>query len=565
MLNVRVLVGRSESALMRDGTIDPYIFKTVIRRRMSLKRIAPERLGPDTQSDAKRRRSSFVEKKDASVGPDGASSSLDDPEERRMAAVTAGLSPSQRIVFDRVQTGVSLFFTGEAGTGKSFLLEAIVRSARMMNDGERIFVTASTGVSACAIGGTTLHSFAGVGLGEDPVEVLIAKLTNATIGGRHVPHLCKAAARWRTARLLVIDECSMIDPGFFGKLDLIARALRRSPNVPFGGMQVVMAGDFFQLPPVASRMRVSIGGGSPTAVAAHRPSEPTMIFETDAWRTLIGDEVHVLKEAHRQTDDAPFLSLLRGLRYGCLTDSDTALMAERMKASIDAKSVGGSGIPKDTIKLYPTRKEAEDVNEYELTSLPGEERVFDAKDSGDAFCISANRDSWMAPQRVVLKEGALVMFIKNIDVERGVCNGTSGCVVDFATPMGLPRVRISDGTLVTATRQTWEIRQGDWLMASRTQIPLVLAYAITIHKSQGMTLKRVEASVGRLFEKSQLYVALSRCSSSDGLYITGKIPDRSMLEPHPLVSAWWSKIVDGGAPPPLHFDEAIGDDPKRHV
>ena len=125
-----------------------------------------------------------------------------------MAAVTDGLSPSQRIVFDRVQTGVSLFFTGEAGTGKSFLLEAIVRSARMMNDGERIFVTASTGVSACAIGGTTLHSFAGVGLGEDPVEVLIAKLTNATIGGRHVPHLCKAAARWRTARLLVIDSAA---------------------------------------------------------------------------------------------------------------------------------------------------------------------------------------------------------------------------------------------------------------------------------------------------------------------------------------------------------------------
>lgn len=429
----------------------------------------------------------------------------DDPEEKRRMIIKAErlksmLSASQMTVFDRICAGESLFFTGEAGTGKSFLLEAVVASMSVSGD---VYVTASTGVAACAIGGTTLHSFAGVGLAEESVDTLVQKLTDGK-----TPHLRKAASRWRSARLLIVDECSMIDAPFFSKLDEIARRLRRNRDVPFGGLQVVLTGDFFQLPPV---------------------SDAGMVFETESWKHLVGDKVYELTEAHRQRDER-FLRMLRGLRQGCMSENDLQLMASRARLA--------SEVPGDATMLYPTRKEADTVNEYKLSTLPGEEHIYDASDKGNC-----NADHWVAPARLVLKIGALVMFVKNVDLDAGVCNGSMGRVVDFAQTQGLPIVELfgaKSATPLTVCKQTWEMKQGDDVVASRAQIPLILAWAITIHKSQGTTLSKVVVSTSKMFEKSQLYVALSRCSTLEGLFIVGGIPQDRLMRPHPKVSSWWA-------------------------
>jgi ATP-dependent DNA helicase PIF1 len=463
------------------------------------------------------------------VPPDTADTAIDAPretptkkeeeEEEDPRLLVDRLSPSQRVVFDRSQNGESLFFTGEAGTGKSFLLNAIVKIARL-TDEENVFVTASTGISACGIGGTTLHSFAGVGLGEEPQDELIRKLlkpkSNAAI---------KAAERWRNANMLIIDECSMLDPKYFVKLDNIGRHLRRVFDRPFGGIQIIMTGDFFQLPPVDKMAYKRLA------------TDPVMIFDTDTWKQLIHGKIYILMEAHRQRDER-FLSLLRNLRHGTMSVNDMSCIVERMKMTKTP-----NGIPPHAVKLYPTRREVDFVNEHNLAILQGEEHVFTATDVGDQHTLDMNKDFWRVPQKLVFKTGALVMFVQNIDVKNGVCNGATGYIEGFTPIFGTPIVRLTRGNHRTdALYANWEIKQGNTVMAKRTQIPLILAYAITIHKSQGMTLDTVEVGMDRIFEKSQMYVALSRCTTMDGLFLLGKIPNMKMLEPHPAVVKWWSTL-----------------------
>lgn len=400
-------------------------------------------------------------------------------------------------------------------------------------------MTASTGVAACAIGGTTLHSFAGVGLAEEGVYDLAKKLMD----GR-TAHLRKAAKRWREVELLVIDECSMLDPTFFEKLDVIARALR-AQKAPFGGIQVVLTGDFFQLPPIVKSRRPS---SAATKQAVLAPL-PTMIFETQAWKSLIGDRVYILNQPHRQCDEQ-FLTLLRNLRNGALTREDMAIIVGRMRAS--------GTVPEDAVKLYPTRKEVETVNEYKLSLLSGDERVYEAIDKGQPYALESNKEHWMvffflffltnfsygqAPQRLVLKVGAQVMFIKNIDIDGGVVNGTVGKVVGFGGLHDTPTVQTSTGRTVQTAKSLWEIKQGDDVIASREQIPLMLAYAITVHKSQGMSLAKVQINMTHIFEKAQLYVAMSRCTSLEGLFLVGSFPSRELLIPNPVVVSWWGRIL----------------------
>jgi ATP-dependent DNA helicase PIF1 len=435
------------------------------------------------------------------------------------------LSPSQRVVFDKSLSGESLFFTGEAGTGKSFLLDAIVKNARLV-DAENVFVTASTGISACAIGGTTLHSFAGVGLGEDPQDELIRRLMRPK-----TPAAMNAAKRWKSAVMLIIDECSMLDPRFFVKLDNIGRQLRRIPNRPFGGIQIIMTGDFFQLPPVNKDPHKRLA------------TDPVMIFDTESWKQLIQGKIHLLREAHRQRDDR-FLSLLRNLRHGTMSVDDMSCIVERMKA---AKIP--NGIPPHAVKLYPTRKEVDFVNEHNLAALQGDEHVFTAVDVGDPYVLEVNRDHWRVPDKLIFKTGALVMFIQNIDINNGVCNGATGHIESFTPSTGIPVVRlIRGGMRFPASPANWEIKQGNTVLAKRTQIPLILAYAITIHKSQGMTLDTVEIGMDRIFEKSQMYVALSRCTTMDGLFLFGKMPNMKMMEPHPAVVKWWLTVAPQDPP-----------------
>ena len=418
------------------------------------------------------------------------------------------LSPSQRKVFDAAMSGKSLFFTGEAGTGKSYLLEVIVSHMRASGE-SNIYVTASTGVAACNIGGTTLHSFAGIGISDQSAEVICDKLLRSKTAYNK-----KVVARWRTAAVLFVDECSMLDPHFFERLNMIAKILRKSDE-PFGGIQVILCGDFFQLPPVQKN---------------HDGAE--MLFQSDSWDEVIGENLYVLTEAHRQRDER-FLLLLRNLRMGCLTKEDKDILAKRTCNPLQT--------PKEAVRLYATRKEVETVNESNLRILTGEAHCYEAHDKGEV----SNKDMWMAPEELNLKLGARVMVIKNLNVEAGICNGAVGTVVSFTEgKSGYPVVRLENsGVIFTAVRQTWEIKQGDQVVASRSQVPLILAYAITIHKSQGMTLTRATVNVTNIFERNQLYVGLSRCTTLDGLFIVGFMPSERMFTPHPAVLAWWRTCV----------------------
>ena len=448
------------------------------------------------------------------------------PFKRAKELANVALTESQKEVLRLAREGRSFFFSGAAGSGKSFILKIIAEDLKNTYGESNVYVTASTGIAASAIGGTTLHSFAGLGLATESAEELTDKLLHTS-----KPHVTKTRKRWQKANVLIIDECSMIDSDFFTKLDHVARHVRSAAartdagiinckTKPFGGMQVIMCGDFFQLPPVDKTGKV----------------DKPMLFETPVWRALIGTNIVVLKEIIRQKDPR-LIKLLTDLRYGKLSKDSLDLLEQRRDASADFSSM-----PKDTVRLFPTRAEAESVNRLNLQNLdPSSEHVYHAVDRGDQFQIEKLKDQWSAPKELVVRKGATVMFIFNVSIEKGVVNGTTGKVIGFFGPEQHPVVEHSAGVEV-ATPQLWEVKLGKEVVASRQQVPLILAYAITTHKSQGMSIKNVEVNTDRIFEHGQTYVAFSRATSLEGLFVNGKMPRQELLNPDPRVINWWALI-----------------------
>lgn len=427
------------------------------------------------------------------------------------------LSESQRRVVEAAMTGESFFFTGAAGTGKSYVLKYLPKILSRRVPESQIYMTASTGIAACAVGGTTLHSFAGVGLGDSPAMELLEKLR----GGR-APSAKSACARWTTASVLIIEECSMVPPDLFEKLNLIAQNLRGTMDKPFGGLQVILCGDFFQLPPVNKDKK---------------PGQADFLFETNAWKRLIGDRVYMLGEIFRQKEPE-FLNMLDDFRRGVIGEQAMATFQERRRVT-DMMAA----LPEDTVKLFSTRKEADAVNSFNLSKLAGEAKSFVAVDKGEPYTVQKLADHWMAPQTLVLKEGAAVMFVYNVSLLTGVVNGMTGRVTGFSVGDGYPVVRCSNGAEMIAAPVKWEIKSSNVVVASRTQVPLILSYAITTHKSQGMSIRHVEVNTAKIFEYGQCYVALSRGMSLDGLFIRGPLPPQELISPHPKVLQWWGSVL----------------------
>jgi ATP-dependent DNA helicase PIF1 len=275
-----------------------------------------------------------------------------------------------------------------------------------------------------------------------------------------------------------------------------------------------MTGDFFQLPPVKAAK---------------------MLFESQTWNTLIKDNVYVLDECFRQNNEGRFLELLRDLRYGRITRSKLEeILGDRL----------GMESPVDTIRIFALRKEAEEVNNARLAELPGLQMTYKARDVGkQPEVVNKMKDNWMAPTVLNLKVGAHVMLISNFS-NMGLVNGSTGKVIgynDQKQPVVLMRDMEGDMTEFAVPRMKWEVKQGKIVVATREQFPLILGWAITIHKSQGMTLDKVEICMNRIFEKSQLYVALSRCRSIEGIYLNGRFPDAYLLKPNAKVLKWWNE------------------------
>ncbi|PIA99844.1 ATP-dependent DNA helicase PIF1 [Cercospora beticola] len=466
------------------------------------------------------------------------------------------LSDEQQHVLELViEKKKSVFFTGSAGTGKSVLMREIIASLRRkyQREPDRIAVTASTGLAACNVGGVTLHSFAGIGLGKEEVPELVRKIKKNQ----------KAKHRWMRTKVLVLDEVSMVDGELFDKLESIARQIRNNAR-PFGGIQLVITGDFFQLPPVPEGGRVA-----------------KFAFDASTWPTTIEHTIG-LHHVFRQKDPV-FAGMLNEMREGRLTQSSIEAF-KRLSRPLNYEDT------LEATELFPTRQEVDKANNQRLAQLQGDLFQFPARDGG-SIQDKTQRDrllaNCLAPEAITLKKGAQVMLIKNID--ETLVNGSLGRVIGFmderqfdsynnneaaflqspggtvqsnagdSAPMDvrqmmqgvttsrkwpLVRFAIADGTWrdLLCEPETWKIElpNGE-VQASRAQIPLILAWALSIHKAQGQTLDRVKVDLGRVFEKGQAYVALSRATKMDGLCVLRF--DARKVQAHDKVRAFYSKLA----------------------
>jgi ATP-dependent DNA helicase PIF1 len=456
------------------------------------------------------------------------------------------LSEEQKAVLDLVtEEKKSAFFTGSAGTGKSVLMREIIKALRKkyQREPDRVAVTASTGLAACNIGGVTLHSFAGIGLGKENAEDLIKKIKKNA----------KAKNRWLRTKVLIVDEISMVDGQLFDKLEKIARGIRNNGR-PFGGIQLIVTGDFFQLPPVPDYGR-----------------ESTFAFDAATWPTVMEHTI-CLTQVFRQKDPV-FANMLNEMRVGRLS-SESIQVFNSLSRKLDFED------DIEATELFPTRNEVDNSNRVRMQQLGGASYTFHAVDGG-TMTDTVQRDKFlancMAPQTITLKKGAQVMLIKNLD--EGLVNGSIGKVIAFMdqrtydhyledetlyqpvesagldnqqaqkarekiksfankdnpanTSQLWPLVNfpLQDGSSrqLLLVQETWktELPNGE-VQASRKQVPLILAWALSIHKAQGQTLDRVRVDLGKVFEKGQAYVALSRATSREGLQIMRFDPRKVM-------------------------------------
>ena len=418
------------------------------------------------------------------------------------------LSKEQQIAFDKYIQGHNIFITGPGGSGKSALI-------RLINDDaykkfKNIHVTALTGCAAVLLNckAKTLHSWAGIGLGNGTLEQLVTKIKKNKF----------TKALWRNTDILVVDEVSMLSLKLFNVLNAIGKAVRNNPK-PFGGIQLVFSGDFFQLPPVGDYLE---------------PDTQQFCFESEDWNHVFNPYCQIqLVKIFRQTDET-YSSILNQIREGKIKRKSNDLLLQYVGRPFDAKLVA------EPTKLYPTRNKVENINNSKMIGLEGDEKEYKIKYLKDLEMTKSERDlridftdkdiqmeleflanNLICEKEMKLKVGAQVMSIVNIQSERGldVCNGSQGIITGFCTVTGLPRVKYNNGVEMVMTRNNWQSDKIPGIGVS--QVPLILAWALTIHKSQGATLDTAEIDVGSgIFECGQTYVALSRVKSMDGLYLT---------------------------------------------
>lgn len=393
-----------------------------------------------------------------------------------------------------LKTGLNVFLTGEPGSGKTHTVRRYV--AWLRERGVEPSVTASTGIAATHLGGQTLHAWSGIGvkrsLSDHDIELIASRE--------------KAARRILEAKVLIVDEISMLDAQTLESADRVLRTIRRKPlqpEEPFGGLQVVFVGDFFQLPPVS------------------REDKSRFAFESAAWKET-NPVVCYLSEQHRQ-EDAAFLDLLSAMRRGSVGPSHRALLSSRIRAAEGATLA---------TRLYTHNDRADRINAESLARLPGAARVFRMESRGPKALVESLKAQCLSPEALGLKEGAAVMFTRN-NFDEGYVNGTLGTVEEF-TKLGEPVVRTRDGARITVAPAEWAIQDGGRILARISQLPLRLAWAITVHKSQGMSLDAASMDLSAAFEFGQGYVALSRVRSLSGLFLEG-FGERA-LEVHPEVA-----------------------------
>lgn len=393
----------------------------------------------------------------------------------------------QERALDILKTGANVFLTGEPGSGKTHVINQYI--AWLEAAGLNVAVTASTGIAATHIGGMTIHSWSGIGIKDS----LSPKDLDA-ISSRE-----KIVKRAKNAHALVIDEISMLDGKVLDMVDQVLRTVRQSSE-PFGGVQVVLVGDFFQLPPVTRQ-------GDMMRYA----------FESNAWLKL-KPLVCYITEQYRQ-DDEMLLGLLNSIRKNQIEDDHYTLLQEQ-------KEIAYENI--EPTRLYTHNADVDTVNSQKLSELPGSGRTYRMQGMGRKPLIEGLVKNCLSPEQLILKEDAMVMCTKN-NFEAGYVNGTLARVVSFEE--GLPVIETADGMRITVKPTTWEVVEEKKVLASIEQLPLRLAWAITVHKSQGMSLDAAEIDLSKAFVYGQGYVALSRVRTLDGLKVLGMHPNALQVDP----------------------------------
>ncbi|MAQ77232.1 helicase [Candidatus Campbellbacteria bacterium] len=387
---------------------------------------------------------------------------------------------TQESALNVMKTGKNIFLTGAPGAGKTYVLNQYIDWLKEY--GIEVAVTAPTGIAASHIGGTTIQSFFGTGIKESLSPWDIESLSEKKY----------LWDRMKQLQVLVIDEVSMLSPGLFESIDQILKTFKFN-HEPFGGVQVILVGDFFQLPPISKN-----------------ESEKRFVFQSPIWDHL-DIQTCYLNTSYRQ-DDEILLNILNEIRVGNVSEDSMNHFRSRYNKAIE-------GIDSIT-KLYTHNANVDDINARELAAIDGPPHSYEASTTGQKKWVEKIFNNSLLIPKLELKKGALVFFVKN-NYEAGYINGTLGTVIDFDT-FDTPIVETKEGKRIKAERLEWTYSDNDGkAMATVKQIPLRLAWAITIHKSQGMTLDAAEIDLSQAFEEGQGYVALSRIASLDGLRLMG--------------------------------------------
>ena len=447
-------------------------------------------------------------------------------------------SSDQQYAYNQFIKGKNLFITGPGGAGKTYLVKSMVNYL----DERKIpyAICAMTGCAATLMGSgaCTLHSWSGIKLANGPSPNIKQKVMRNKF----------SVANWKKVKVLFVDEVSMMSKKIFDILEWLGRNIRHNALLPFGGIQVIFTGDFYQLPPIETPGDEDSGA---------------FCFESARWNQTFPLDCQVqLRYIFRQTDDV-YKGILNQIRRGTLDEKSCEMLYRQVNRPVPSEFT--------PTKVYAVRASADYINKLYYSKIKEPEMVYEFEkkknaktmlDDGHPIALEIiDFVDTMTPEEVDiehtmlinnsnrnpilrLKVGAKVMCLMNISVEKGICNGAQGTVLRFienAEGKLYPFVRFTNGVEMIIERHWMQSENYPPICAG--QVPLTLAWAVTIHKIQGATLSYAEMDIGNsIFEYGQTYVALSRVKDLDGLYLTGFNPQK--IKAHPKVKEYYSRLTD---------------------
>lgn len=416
---------------------------------------------------------------------------------------------TQSQALDILKTGANVFLTGEPGAGKTHTVNTYVDYLRSCEVEPAI--TASTGIAATHIGGMTIHSWSGLGIKTKLDKYDLDKIASSEYISKRV----------RKTKVLIIDEISMLSTNMLDMVDLVCREIKQNGE-PFGGIQIVFVGDFFQLPPIVKRDNVQGKQESLLGEFENKKGGGNFAYDSGAWDRA-RPVICYLGEQHRQ-DDKDFLSVLSGIRSNDVSKEHID--------HINTRQIDMDDMPENTTKLFSHNVDVDRVNNTELSRLDTESRFFNMVGAGNDKLVETLKKGCLSPEKLELKIGAVVMCTKNNPKEK-FANGTLGIVTDFEDFSGQPIIKTRNGKHITINPMDWTVEENGKIRAQISQTPLRLAWAITVHKSQGMSMDAAIMDLSQVFEFGQGYVALSRVRRLSGLYLLGI--NEHALKVHPEI------------------------------